>query len=135
VGYLLATSLSAWERQGFVRSEVDSNGIVSILRLGLSDELDRLIGDLTSLARPLDAAQSKAQKADASFEEIRTKLNGAARRIADIKARYSNTPADEEMLRRLLLERYARLSQSQEPPAQPKKGQADAAVPPASGGK
>jgi proteasome lid subunit RPN8/RPN11 len=122
VGYLLATWVAGWERQRFVESEVASNGVVSVLRVGLSDELDRLLGDLASLVRPLEAAQSKAQKADASFGEVRARLSQAAERIATIRARYGNTPAEEEVLRRIVLEKVAKTYPSPAPstPQEPK---------------
>ena len=117
VGYLLATVASGWERQRFVESVVASNGVASLLRLGLADELDRLLGDLSSLGRPLAVAQSKAQQADETFAAIRTQLAAAIQRTASLKARYSNTPAEDDLLRRILLERYNQLARNQEPAA------------------
>ncbi len=114
-GYLLANIFSAWDHQRFVENELASNGVMALLRLGLSDELDRLRGDLTSIVRPLEAIQSQAGKPDESFAEIRAQLKSAARRTADIKARYGNTAADDDMLRRILRDNLAKLSQ---PPSQ-----------------
>ena len=117
VGYLLATVASAWERQRFVESVVASNAVASLLRLGLADELDRLLGDLSSLGRPLEVAQSKAQQADETFGAIRAQLLAAIQRTTTLKARYGNTPAEDDLLRRILLERYNQLARSQAPAA------------------
>jgi proteasome lid subunit RPN8/RPN11 len=123
LGYLVANILTAWEHQRFVESVLASNGLVPVLRLGLSDELDRLHGDLAAIVQPLDAVQSKREKSDESFTEIRTQLTSAAQRIASIKAQYGYTASEEALLRRILLERVSRLppSQSQEPSASPSK--------------
>jgi len=110
-GYLLANIFSAWDHQRFVESELASNGFMAVLRLGLSDELDRLRGDLAATVRPLEAIQSKAGKPEESLAEIRAQLMTAARRTADIKARYGNTAADDDMLRRVLRDNIAKLSQ------------------------
>jgi len=120
-GYLLANIFSAWEHQRFVESELASNGFMAILRLGLSDELDRLRGDLTAIVRPLEAIQSKAGKPDESFAEIRAQLVDAARRTAAIKARYGNTAAEDDLLRRIVRDNIAKLSKppSQESPVRP----------------
>jgi proteasome lid subunit RPN8/RPN11 len=116
VGCLLATLYAGWERQRFVESMLMSNGVASLLRLGLSDQLDRLQRDLAGAAGPLDAAQ--AQQADSAFAEIREQLTGASRRIAEIKNRYGNTAAEDEYLRRFLLERYSGSARDRESSAQ-----------------
>ena len=72
VGYLLATLYSGWERQRFVESMLASNGVASLLRLGLSDQLDRLQRDLVGVGGPLDAAQAKAQQSDSASERFAT---------------------------------------------------------------
>ncbi len=119
VGYLLATLYSGWERQRFVESMLASNGVASLLRLGLSDQLDRLQRDLVGVGGPLDAAQAKAQQADSAFGEIRDQLRGASRRIEDIKVRYGNTATEDEYLRRFLLEKYAETARGRESSAPP----------------
>jgi len=133
-GYLLANIFSAWDHQRFVESELASNGFMAVLRLGLSDELDRLRGDLTGIVRPLEAIQSKAGKPEESFAEIRVQLMSAARRTAEIKARYGNTAADDDMLRRILRENIAKLSQ---PPSRESSGRPplDAGPPAPAGAK
>ena len=92
VGYLLSMVVSAWERQGFVEAEVRSNGVASLLRVGLSDELDLLQRDLAATVQPLEAAQAKSSQADSAFGDVRTQLITASRRAAMIKERYGNTP-------------------------------------------
>ena len=66
--------VSAWERQGFVEAEVRSNGVASLLRVGLSDELDLLQHNLAATVQPLDAAQAKSSQADIAFGDVRTQL-------------------------------------------------------------
>jgi hypothetical protein len=122
VGYLLATLVSGWERQRFVERILDGNGVASLLRLGLADELDRLTRDLALLLPPLDVAQSKTRQADASFGEVRAQLAGAAERVAAIKARYGNSADEEESLRRILLQRYNSRPRGQGPAAPPAPG-------------
>jgi proteasome lid subunit RPN8/RPN11 len=117
VGYLLATMYSGWERQRFIESWVESNKVEFLLRVGLADELDRLYRDLAAVAGPLNAAQSKAQQADSAFGEIRTQLTGAAQRVAMIRARYGNTAAEDDVLRRFLLSEPAQTSRAREPSA------------------
>jgi proteasome lid subunit RPN8/RPN11 len=117
VGYLLATLYSGWERQRFVESTLASNGVASLLRLGLSDQLDRLQRDLAAVAGPLNAAQAKTPQADSAFGEIRAQLAGVARRIGDTKSQYGNTAAEDEYLRRFLLEKFAEAARAREPSA------------------
>ncbi len=114
VGYLLSMVVSAWERQSFVEAEVASNGVASLLRVGLSDELDLLQRDLAATVPPLEAAQAKSSQADSAFGDVRTQLVTASRRAAMIKERYANTPADERELRYQLAR--ARLSLEREAP-------------------
>ncbi len=128
-GYLVATVFSGWERQRFVETMVASNGVASLLRLGLSDQLDRLHRDLTAVARPLDAAQSKSQQAETAFAEIRAQLVGADKRIADIKAQYGNTSSEDEYLSRLLLDRFANAARAQQPPSTPQESRAEKSQP------
>jgi proteasome lid subunit RPN8/RPN11 len=112
LGYLLANILSAWEHQRFVESELASNGFVAVLRLGLADELDRLRGDLAAIARPLDTAGSKSDKADVALAEARAELQTAGQRVAAIKSRYGNTALEDDMLKRLLRDNLLRVAQS-----------------------
>ncbi len=112
LGYFLANIFSAWEHQRFVESVLASNGFVAVLRLGLSDELDRLNGDLAALVRPLEAVRSSGGKADESLAEVGAQLASAARRIMTIKAQYGNTPAEDDMLRRLLRDKLTRATQA-----------------------
>ena len=107
-GYLLATMYSGWERQRFVESWVDNNKVEYLLRVGLADELDRLYRDVASVAGPLRDAQAKSQQADSAFETIRGQLTGAAQRIAMIRARYGNSSAEDDVLRRFLIAEEAR---------------------------
>lgn len=107
VGYLLATVYSSWERQRYIEAEVASNGVAALLRIGLADELDSLQRDLAAVGPPLDAAQAKSAKADLAFGDVRQQLAAVSRRTSLIKARYGNTPAVDDYLRRLLLEKYA----------------------------
>jgi hypothetical protein len=127
VGYLLSSLLAAWERQKFVESQLASNGLISVLRLGLSDELDQLQRELSALARPLEAVRSRATKADEPLGEIRSQLASTTRRITAIKERYGCTRAEEELLRRTLIENIARSSRSG-PPA-PQEPRANVPVP------
>ena len=116
-GYLLATLYSGWERQRFVESMLANNGVASLLRLGLSDQLDRLQRDLAGVAGPLRSAQARSDQAESAFGEIRAQLTGVSRRIEDIKGQYGNTAAEDEYLRRLLLEKFAERTRAQEPSA------------------
>jgi hypothetical protein len=139
-GYLLASAYSAWERQRFVESEVASNGVASLLRLGLADELDLLRRDLAAVGPPLDAVQAKPQQADVALGDARQQLAAATRRVGLIKERFGNTPADEDFLRRLILDRYRQLTASEREPPKPSDPRdknedrpAAAATPPAAG--
>jgi proteasome lid subunit RPN8/RPN11 len=116
LGYLLANILSAWERQRFVESVLVSNGFVAVLRLDLSEELDRLRGDLAAMLGPLESIQSQGEKASEPVAEIRAKLAVAARRTAAIKARYGNTQAEDDLLRRFFRDKLTRML----PPEQPR---------------
>ncbi len=107
VGYLLASLYGSWERQRFVEAELASNGVASLLRFGLSDELDALQRDLSAAGPPLERAQSKPAQADVALGDVRQQLAAAARRAGNIKARYGNTPAMDDLVRRLLIERSA----------------------------
>jgi proteasome lid subunit RPN8/RPN11 len=118
-GYLLAATYSAWERQRFVESEVASNGVASLLRLGLADELDLLRRDLAAVGPPLDAVQAKAQQAEVALGDARQQLAAATRRVSLIKERFGNTPADEDFLRRLILDRYRQLTAPEREPSKP----------------
>jgi hypothetical protein len=106
VGYLLATAYSSWERQRYIEAEVASNGVAALLRLGLADELDQLQRDLSAVGPPLDAAQAKSTKADLAFGDVRQQLAAVSRRAGIVKEKYGNTPAVDDYLRRLLLEKY-----------------------------
>jgi proteasome lid subunit RPN8/RPN11 len=117
LGYLIAKFFSAWEQQRFVESVLASNGFVAILRLGLSDELDRLNADLAALARPLEAVQSGEKKENSSLADVRAQLAGAARRVSMIKAQYGNTPAEDELLRQLLRDKLTGMAQTRSQPA------------------
>jgi len=112
VGWLLANILSAWEHQRFVESVLASNGVVSALRLGLSDELDRLRGDLAAMVRPIRAIQSGTGKLEESFAEIQARLEKAAEHTAIIKARYALPAAEENLLRQLLVDQLRKASRS-----------------------
>ncbi len=116
-GYLLAVVFSGWERQRFIESWVDRNRVEFLLRLGLTDQLDRLVRDLSSFTGLVEAARSKTQPADSSFGEIRDQLARAVQRVSDIKAQFGNTSAEEELLRRFLLERLAREPRARMPSA------------------
>ncbi len=136
-GYLLASVYSSWERQHFVEVELAHNSVPSLLRLGLSDELDSLQHDLLGVGPPLDAAQAKSTKAEMAFGDVRHQLAAASRRIAILKERFGNTPGVDDYLRRLLVEKIA-----QAPGSSPDRGasskpmetkDAGAAPPPAAG--
>jgi proteasome lid subunit RPN8/RPN11 len=105
LGYLLASILSAWEHQRFVESVLASNGFIAVLRLGLADELDGLRGDLAGMVRPLEALGSKTEKPEEQLAEIRVQVMTALRRTEAIKARYGNTSAEDDMLKRMLRDR------------------------------
>jgi proteasome lid subunit RPN8/RPN11 len=135
LGYLLASLFSSWERLRFVENEVASNGIVSLLRVGLSEQLDMLERDLAAVVRPLAAAQQKSKDADVTFDDIRQQLALVARRAAFIRERFGNTPADEQQLR-YLLERYRQLVSLEAAPSkssESKKAEDKGATPPAGG--
>jgi proteasome lid subunit RPN8/RPN11 len=124
VGYLLATVSAAWERQRIVEAEVASNGVISLMRLGLADQLDALYRDLAAVGQPLAAAQAKSTQADLAFSDVRLQLAAAARRVEIIKERYGNTPSEEDLLRRLLIEKVRQGSDKgllapMEPPEKP----------------
>jgi hypothetical protein len=119
LGCLLATLYAGWERQRFVEGLLASNGVASLPRLGLSDQLDRLQRDLAGLAGPLRAARAGGQQADPAFGEIRDRLVNVSRRIEEIKARYGNTAAEDEYLRHFLAEKYAEAARARESPAPP----------------
>jgi proteasome lid subunit RPN8/RPN11 len=115
LGYLLASILSAWEHQRFVESVLASNGFIAVLRLGLADELDELRGDLAGIARPLEALSSKTEKPEEQLAEIRTQVVTALRRTEAIKARYGNTSAEDEMLKRMLRDRLMAQQRNRSP--------------------
>jgi proteasome lid subunit RPN8/RPN11 len=112
LGYLLANVFSAWEHQRFVANVLASNGFVAVLRLGLSDELDRLRGDLAATVGQLDAVKSKSEQDVESLVEIRGRIASAAQRVGAIKARYGNTLAEDDMLRRLFRDKVASMAQA-----------------------
>jgi proteasome lid subunit RPN8/RPN11 len=117
LGYFLAKFFSAWDQQQFVESVLASNGFVAVLRLGLADELDRLSAELTALARPLEAVQSRDEKGDGSLADVRAQLAAATRRVSMIKAQYGNTRAEDELLRRFLRDKLSALEQTRPQPA------------------
>jgi proteasome lid subunit RPN8/RPN11 len=114
LGYMLANILSAWEHQRFVESVLASNGFIGVLRLGLSDELDRVRGDLAAIVGTLEAVRAKSEKADEAVSAIRAQLGSASQRIAAIKAQYGNSPSEDAMLIRMVQEKMNRMSQSRE---------------------
>jgi proteasome lid subunit RPN8/RPN11 len=121
VGYLLATVYGAWERQRFVEAEVASNGVASVLRLGLSDDLDTLHRELEAVGAPLGAVQAKSTQGELALSDIRLKLAAISRGVRIIKARYGNSPTDDEFLKRLLIEKYGRTpDQGPSKPMEPK---------------
>jgi proteasome lid subunit RPN8/RPN11 len=115
LGYLLAKILTAWERQRFVENVLVSNGFVAVLRLDLSDELDRLRGDLAAILGKLESIGSQGQTSSESIAESRAKLAEAARRIGAIKARYGNTAAEDDLLRRFFRDKLTRILPREEP--------------------
>lgn len=115
LGYLLANILSAWEHERFVQSVLSSNGFAAVLRLGLADELDRLHGDLAAMVRPLETFGAKPDKPEEQLAEIRSQLLSAARRTAAIKAQFGNTPAEDDLLKRMLRNRLETNQQSRLP--------------------
>jgi proteasome lid subunit RPN8/RPN11 len=123
LGYLLANIFSAWERERFVAEVLASNGFVTVLRLGLADELDRLSGDLAAVARPLEAIRTTGEKPDDSLALVRDRLADAGRRVRLIKSRYGNTPAEDDLLRRFLRDKLTGPAQA---PSQPGPAAADA---------
>jgi proteasome lid subunit RPN8/RPN11 len=102
MGYLLASILSTWQHQLFVEQVLASNSFIAVLRLGLADELDGLRGDLAGMVRPLEALSSKTEKPEEQLAEIRAQVMTALRRTEAIKARYGNTSAEDDMLKRML---------------------------------
>ena len=117
LGYFMANIFSTWEQQRFVESVLASNGFVAVLRLGLADQLDRLSGELAAVARPLEAVLFAEEKAKGSLDDVRTQLASAARRVSIIKAQYGNTPAEDDLLRRLLRDKLTGVAQTRSPPA------------------
>jgi proteasome lid subunit RPN8/RPN11 len=113
LGYLLSNILAAWEHQRFVESELASNGVLSLLRMGLADELDNLNGDLAAMVKALATARSATEKKDDALADAATEIARASRRISAIKMRYANTPAEDDTLRRLLRDNVARLMPQQ----------------------
>jgi proteasome lid subunit RPN8/RPN11 len=111
LGYLLSNILSAWEHQRFVETELASNGLAAMLRFGLADELDAVNGDLAAMVKTLATARSATEKKDDAFDDARTALTKAARRVSLIKSRYGNTPVEDDMLARLFRDQAARLRQ------------------------
>ncbi len=114
LGYLLASILSAWEHQRFVESVLASNGFIAVLRLGLADELDGLRGDLAGMVRPLEALGAKTDKPEEQLAEIRVQVMTALRRTEAIKARYGNTSAEDDLLKRMLRDQV--MAQQARPP-------------------
>ena len=92
-----------------------SNGFVAVLRLGLADELDGLRGDLAGMVRPIEALGSKTGKPEEQLAEIRTQVVTALRRTEAIKARYGNTPAEDDTLKRMLRDRLTAQQQIRSP--------------------
>ncbi len=115
LGYLLASILSAWEHQRFVEQVLASNGFIAVLRLGLADELDGIRGDLAGMVRPLEALGSKTDKPEEQLAEIRAQVMTALRRTEAIKARYGNTAAEDDMLKRMLRDRLMAQQQVRSP--------------------
>ena len=62
LGYLVANILSAWEHQRFVESVLASNGFVAVFALASCDELDRVNGDWSRSARPLERCSSRERE-------------------------------------------------------------------------
>jgi proteasome lid subunit RPN8/RPN11 len=111
-GWLLANLVSAWERQRFVESVLNSNGILSTLRLGLSDELDRVRGDLSAMVQPIKAIRAGTGKPEESLAEILARLEKAAERTAAIKSRYGYTEGEERVLSQMLFDQLRKVTRS-----------------------
>jgi proteasome lid subunit RPN8/RPN11 len=111
-GWLLSSIFSAWGNQRFVESVLASNGLISTLRLGLSEELDLLRGDLAGMVRPIAAIRTGTGKAEASFAEFEARLEKAAVRTAAIKERYGYTATEERIMRQLLVDQLRRATRS-----------------------
>jgi proteasome lid subunit RPN8/RPN11 len=127
-GYLLATLYASWERQRFVEAELASNGVASLLRFGLSDELDALQRDLAAAGPPLERAQSQPAQADVALGDVRQQLAAAARRAEILKARYGNTPAMDDLVRRLVIARNSQAPAQNRGPPKPIESVEKAAV-------
>jgi proteasome lid subunit RPN8/RPN11 len=110
LGWLLANIFSAWENYRFVESVLVANSPFSALRLGLSEELDGLRGDLAAMVPPLKAIRAGTGKPEDSFAEIQRQLQKAAEHNAAIKARYGLTATEERLLRQLLLDQLRKAS-------------------------
>ena len=117
LGCLFANILSVWEQQRFVESVLASNGFVAVLRVGISDELDQLNGELAAVARPLEAVLAGEDKAKGSLADVRTQLASASRRVRTIKAQFGNTPAEDDLIRRLLRDKLTGVAQTRSQPA------------------
>jgi proteasome lid subunit RPN8/RPN11 len=111
-GWLVATIASAWGQQRFTESVLANNGVISALRIGLSDELDRVGADLAAIVPPLKAIKAGAGKSEESFAEIQSRLRQAVERTALIKDRYGYTPSQERLLSQLLFEQLRKASRS-----------------------
>jgi hypothetical protein len=131
VGYMLANILSAWEHQRFVESVLASNGFIGVLRLGLSDELERVRGDLGAIVGALEAVRAKSEKTDEAVSAIRAQLGSASQRIAAIKAQYGNSPTEDALLVRMVQDKMNRMAPSRESPVLPEP-KASTPSPPAS---
>jgi hypothetical protein len=122
LGYLFASLVSAWEHERFVANVLASNSFVAVLRLGLADELDHLSADLKAGAQPLESVRKSGEKADEALTRVRDRLADAIYRVSAIKSRYGNTPAEDELLRRLLREKLMAPSESPSRPSSPSIG-------------
>jgi proteasome lid subunit RPN8/RPN11 len=115
LGYLLANILSAWEHQRFIESELRSNGVLTVLRLGLADALEGVRGDLAAIGRRLESFDSKTAKPEEQLGQIRTQLVSTMRRTEEIKDQYGNSPAEDDFLKRLIRGRLSKLEQTRLP--------------------
>jgi proteasome lid subunit RPN8/RPN11 len=126
LGYLLASMKSGWEQRTLAEGAVAHFGIWSILRAGLPEELERLGRDLASAGRPLESLKQSDENHDKTLLEVRAQLAVLAARLAALKSKYGYTPAEENAIRQLLLEKLAEVSQGSQARPSPETKSANA---------
>jgi proteasome lid subunit RPN8/RPN11 len=121
LGYLLASYFasyrSAWEQRTLIEGAVAHFGLLSVVRPGLSEELDRLGRDLEAAARPLEAIKPEGEEQQKAAVEARSQIRKLATRVANLKTTYGYSAAEEAAVRQAYIEKLAELRQLLQPRA------------------